>query len=160
MIAAGSASFREGAGLLAGLWAGLEVDRVFRTDPVSLARGALGLVRDVALGAILGRTATQALFDASPLYEFLARALPLGRIGDAIRRGHLYAIALSATSYHSGRSFTFVQGRPGHPVWRKSRRVVLPVELTPEHVCASAAIPIVFQPVRVRSAAGTLYFGA
>src|SRR5262249_7182341 len=41
----------------------------------------------------------------------------------------------------------------------KSRRVVLPVELTVDHVCASAAIPIVFPPVRVRSAAGDLYFG-
>src|SRR5262249_11776134 len=66
---------------------------------------------------------------------------------------------VSATSYHSGRSFTFVHGRPGHPVWQKSRRVVLPVELTVDHVCASAAIPIVFPPVRVRSAAGDLYFG-
>ena len=66
---------------------------------------------------------------------------------------------MSATSYHSGRSFTFVQGRPGHPVWQKSRRVVLPVELTIDHVCASAAIPLVFPPVRVRSAAGDLYFG-
>jgi hypothetical protein len=37
-----------------------------------------------------------------------------------------------ATSYHSGRCFTFVQGQPGHPVWVKSRRVVLPVELTVE----------------------------
>lgn len=34
---------------------------------------------------------------------------------------------MSATSYHSGRSFTFVQGRPGHPVWEKSRRLVTPL---------------------------------
>jgi NTE family protein len=37
--------------------------------------------------------------------------------------------------------------------------VVLAVELTADHVCASAAIPIVFPPVRIRSAAGDLYFG-
>ena len=47
-------------------------------------------------------------------------------IADAIARGHLYAVAVTATSYHSGRSYTFVQGRAGHPVWTKSRRVVLP----------------------------------
>jgi NTE family protein len=33
------------------------------------------------------------------------------------------------------------------------------VTLTLEHICASAAIPIVFQPVKLRSAAGELYFG-
>ncbi len=41
----------------------------------------------------------------------------------------------------------------------KSRRVVLPVELTSDHICASAAIPIVFPPVRIESIAGNLYFG-
>ena len=64
-----------------------------------------------------------------------------------------------ATSYHSGRSFTFVQGKAGHPVWAKSRRVVLPVHLTVDHVCASAAIPIVFPPVALSSDVGDVYFG-
>src|SRR6185369_10455358 len=78
---------------------------------------------------------------------------------DAIARGHLYALAITATSYHSGRSFTFVQGRPGHPVWAKSRRVVMPVEITADHVCASAAIPLVFPPVPIGCAGRDLYFG-
>src|SRR2546422_3981 len=78
----------------------------------------------------------RSLLDATPLRELIARAVPFARIADAIRHGHLYAVAISATSYHSGRSFTFVQGRPGHPVWVKSRRVVLPVELGVDHVCA------------------------
>ncbi len=158
-IAAGSASFGEATRRLAGLWGRLEVREVMRTDALSLCWGGLGLLRDVALGSLLGHTVTQGFFDTAPLRGFLARVLPLAGIKEAIRSGHLYAVAISATSYHSGRSFTFVQGRPGHPVWTKSRRVVLPVELTVDHVCASAAIPIVFPPVRVRSAAGELYFG-
>jgi NTE family protein len=68
-------------------------------------------------------------------------------------------VAVTATSYHSGRSFTFVQGRAGHPIWRKSRRVVLPVRLTHRHILASGAIPIVFPPVQIASAQGELWFG-
>jgi NTE family protein len=37
--------------------------------------------------------------------------------------------------------------------------VALAIDLTVEHVCASAAIPILFQPVCVRSSAGDFYFG-
>jgi NTE family protein len=159
MIASGSSSFGSATRALAALWARLSVEQVVRTDPISLARGGLGLMRDLCLGGLLGRTITQGMLDASPLRAHLERSLPLGGIANAIRAGHLYAVAISTTSYHSGRSFTFVQGRPGHPSWQKSRRVVLPVELTVDHVCASAAIPIVFPPVRIASAAGNLYFG-
>jgi len=158
-VAGGDGTFHEVTAQLAALWSALRVEDVFRTDLVSLGWGATGLLRDMLLGGLLGHTVTQALFDTSPLRVFLRARLPLGGIADSIRRGHLYAVAVSATSYHSGRSFTFVQGRDGHPVWSKSRRVVLPVEITLDHVLASAAIPMVFPPVRVRSAAGDLYFG-
>lgn len=158
-LAGGSGSLHDVTRQLAALWSSLRVEDVFRTDLLALGWGAAGLVRDMAVGRLLGHTVTQALFDTSPLRRFLGTALPLGGIAESIRAGHLYALAVSATSYHSGRSFTFVQGRPGHPVWSKSRRVVLPVEITLDHVLASAAIPMVFPPVRVRSAAGDLYFG-
>src|SRR5262249_56022534 len=115
---------------------------VLRREGVGVGGGALGLLRDMALGGVLGRTITQALFDTSPLRGLLAERLPLDGISTSIRQGDLFAVAVSATSYHSGRSFTFVQGRPGHPVWQKSRRVVLPVELGLGHVMASAAIPL------------------
>jgi NTE family protein len=159
MVAARSASFREATQLLAHLWAGLRVADVFRTDAPSLAAGAVGLVRDVALGSVLGRTVTQSFFDASPLCDLVARQFDPRGLPEAIAAGHLYALAITATSYHSGRCYTFVQGRRGHPVWSRSRRVVLPVEITPDHVCASAAIPLVFPPIRIRSIAGDLYFG-
>ncbi|MFN2425420.1 MAG: patatin-like phospholipase family protein, partial [Candidatus Binatia bacterium] len=108
---------------------------------------------------LLGHTVTTGFFDTSPLDEMLRTVFPTRGIADAISRGHLYAVAVTATSYHSGRSCTFVQGRPGHPIWIKSRRVVVPTILTHRHVLASSAIPILFPPVRLEQGGSGLWFG-
>jgi NTE family protein len=159
LVAARSDRFAEATREVARIWCELSVEQVFRTDLLSLARGGLWLLRDLVLGGAFGGAGTRSLLDAAPLRSLLHRLLPPRGIADGIRRGHLEAVAISATSYHSGRSFTFVQGRPGHPVWTKSRRVVLPVTLTADHVAASGAIPIVFPPVRLRAGATDLWFG-
>ena len=76
-----------------------------------------------------------------------------------IKHGHLYALAISATNYNSGKSYLFIQGTKGHPMWNRSRRVTLATKITVDHICASAAIPLVFQPVRLKTARGTAFFG-
>jgi NTE family protein len=159
VVASGSDDFRGATRRLAAIWSDLRAEQVFRADPLSLGWNGARLLRDLSLGGLLGAAGHHSLLDASPLRAFLARHARMDRVGPAIERGVLYAVAISATSYHSGRSFTFVQGRAGHPLWRKSRRVALPVELTLDHVLASAAIPLVFQPVRVATEAGALWFG-
>jgi NTE family protein len=159
LLAARGARFGEATAELARVWSGLRVEEVFRSDLASLARTGASLARDFVLGSLTGHTHTHGLLDTGPLAALLERAFPPRGIDDAIRRGRLYAVAVTATSYHSGRSFTFVQGRPGHPIWEKGRRLVLPVTLTSRHVLASCAIPIVFPPVRVTSQAGDLWFG-
>ncbi len=159
LIAAGSGDFSAATRRLADLWANLQVHDVFRTDLLALGMGAARWLRDLSLGGVLGGGGASALLDATPLEALLNHHLRLDGIRDAIDDGHLFAVAIAATSYHSGRSFIFVQGRPGHPVWMKSRRVVRPVELTVDHVRASAAIPIVFPPVAIRSAGTEVYFG-
>lgn len=155
---AGGGRLAASSAALADLWSSLTVEKVIRTDALSLAQIGLTLARDLSLGGWLGGGTAQAFFDATPLHRLLAEKLPLAGIAPAIRRGELYAVGISATSYHSGRAFTFVQGRPGHPVWRKSRRVCLPVNLTPDHILASASIPLLFPPVLVRQE-GECYFG-
>lgn len=159
LVAAHGTRFDEATAEIARIWSYLRVERVLRTDLRSLARGATGLARDFLFGGLLGGTVTTSFFDASPLHSLFERVFPGHGIAAAIRQGHLYAIAVSATSYHSGRSVTFVQGRAGHPMWTKSRRLVLPVTLRPEHILASAAIPLVFPPVRVVSQSGELWYG-
>jgi len=159
MIAAGSASIRTATQTLANLWGELSVDNVFAADALSLGLNGLRFIQDLTFGGLVGAGNAQSLLDAAPLRPFLAKHLRMEGIADAIRDGLLYAIAVSATSYHSGKSFTFVQGRPGHPLWVKSRRVTLAVPLTIDHILASAAIPLIFPPVCLRSPAGDFYFG-
>ena len=101
----------------------------------------------------------QSLLNAAPLRAFLESGCRSPASPSRFGAGHLYAIAVTATSYHSGKSFTFIQGQPGPPRVAQGRRVALPAELTLDHILASAAIPIVFQPVRLRSAAGEFWFG-
>jgi len=158
-MAAYNSSFREGAGLLAKLWSQLTVTDVFRTDTAALMRTGKNMVLDMALGGIIGGGRMDALVDTSPLSGFLARHLPMENIAKAIARGDLYAIAVTATGYHSGKAFTFVQGQPGHPLWNKSRRVALPTVLTLDHIRASSSIPIVFPPVALAMGGATAYFG-
>jgi len=159
MIAANSADFSSASQRLAHLWGDLSVHDVFRSDALALGHGGFRWLRDLALGGLIGGGTVHSLLDTAPLRAYITKHLAVEGIGEAIRAGHLYALAVSATSYHSGKSYTFIQGRVGHPVWVKSRRVSLAVELTLDHILASAAIPIVFPPVPIRSEIGECFFG-
>jgi len=158
-LASRSADFGDAGVDIARIWSELSVEKVFRSDIPALIGTGAALARDFVLGGLLGHTITTGFFDTSPLEEMLSTVFPPRGIADAISRGHLYAVAVTATSYHSGRSYTFVQGRAGHPVWTKSRRVVLPAVITHRHVMASSAIPILFPPVRLDDHGSGLWFG-
>lgn len=158
-IASYSAAFGEGTARLAQLWSQLRMTDVIRTDARALGTNALRLVLDLALGGAIGAGRVESLFDSSPLRRFLAAHLPLDAIATSLERGHLYAVAVTATGYHSGKAFTFVQGQRGHAVWNKSRRVALPATLSIDHILASSSIPLVFPPVPLPASGGQAYFG-
>ncbi|HUI82946.1 MAG TPA: patatin-like phospholipase family protein [Candidatus Binatia bacterium] len=158
-LAVGSDEFPAATRILADLWANLRPSDVFRCDLVSQAHNSLIWILDLSLGGVMGGGNARSLLDATPLREYLSARLDCSRIQDNIRRGHLYALAISATNYNSGMSYLFIQGKKGHPIWNRSRRVTLAAKITVEHICASAAIPLVFQPVRLETANGTAFFG-
>ncbi|WP_245586254.1 patatin-like phospholipase family protein [Solimonas soli] len=158
-LAAANSSFAEGAAQLARLWSQLTFSDVFRTDTRALAKTGGKLALDMALGGLIGGGRADALVDSTPLRGFLDRHLRFDGIAEAIAKGDLYALAITATGYHSGKAFTFIQGQAGHPVWNKSRRVALSTQLTLDHVRASSSIPIVFPPVALRAGAAVAYFG-
>jgi len=158
-IAMGCNEFSLATEVVARLWADLKPSDVFRCDLASQARNSITWILDLSFGALLGGGNARSLLDAAPLHHYLQKHLNCDRIQDNIRRGHLYALAVSATNYNSGKSYLFIQGAKGHPMWNRSRRVTLATRLTVDHICASAAIPLVFQPVRLRTARGTAFFG-
>ncbi len=158
-IASQHDNFSASARLLVKLWSNLQAADVYRTDTFSLLQNTGRMALDFALGGLIGAGRVRSLVDSSPLYGFLERNLPLQGIRKAVRDGGLHALAITATGYHSGRAFTFVEGKPGLPLWNKSRRVALAAEISVQHVLASAAIPIVFPPVELPTGQSTAYFG-
>jgi len=158
-LAAGADDFALTTKALAHLWASLQPTDVFRCDVLSQARNSITWIFDLSFGAVLGGGNARSFLDASPLQRYLSAHLNCDHIQDNIRRGHLYALAISATNYNSGKSYLFIQGAKGHPMWNRSRRVTLATKITVDHICASAAIPLVFQPVRLKTAKGSAFFG-
>jgi NTE family protein len=158
-LAAGCDEFVPSIKLLAKLWSELEPSDIFRCDVLSQAANSLTWILDLSFGGVAGGGNARSLLDASPLRHFLGKHLHYKRIQSNIEKGHLFAVAISATNYNSGKSYLFIQGQKGHPMWNRSRRVTLSTQITVDHICASAAIPFVFQPVKLKTECGTAYFG-
>ena len=158
-LAVGSDEFSIATKMLSHIWAEVRPSDIFRCDLLTQARNSITWILDLSFGAVLGGGNARSLLDATPLRQFLSSHKDCNRIQENIRRGYLYALAISATNYNSGKSYLFIQGAKGHPMWNRSRRVTLATKITIDHVCASAAIPLVFQPVRLKVAKGTAYFG-
>lgn len=158
-MAAQHDDFSGAAQLLVKLWSNLSASDVYRTDAAALAQNAGRLAMDFALGGMIGAGRVQSLVDSTPLSAFLGSHLRLDGIRRAVREGGLYALAVTATGYHSGRAFTFIEGKEGHPLWNKSRRLALNAEIGLDHILASAAIPIVFPPVELPVGKTRAFFG-
>ena len=158
-LATGCNNFSLATKVIAGIWSGLKPSDIFRCDVLSQAHNSLTWIMDLSFGGVLGGGHAHSLLDATPLHHFLGKHLDCNRIQENIRRGHLYALAISATNYNSGKSYLFIQGAKGHPMWNRSRRVTLATKITVDHVCASAAIPLVFPPVKLETSNGTAFYG-
>jgi len=107
-------------------WKQLEVQRVYRIHPGHLA---WALLRGAA-GTLLGRRREEAvvrgLADMSPLRDFLAPQIDFAGIDANIATGRLRALALSATSYASGETVTFVHGAQDVSMWRRAQVQEMP----------------------------------
>jgi NTE family protein len=158
-LAAGCDEFASATCLLADMWAGLQPSDVFHCDLVTQAHNSLTWILDLSFGGITGGGHARSLLDATPLRHFLGRHLDCDRIQTNIKRGHLSALAISATNFNSGKSYLFIQGAKGHATWQRVRLVTVATKITVDHICASAAIPMIFEPVQLKIPRGSAFFG-
>ncbi|MFN2566369.1 MAG: patatin-like phospholipase family protein [Gemmatimonadaceae bacterium] len=147
-------SFPEAVDELVALWRGLTTDHVFRVDASSLLRNAARWgARLVSGGAGTGVGTTRGLLDTSPLHAYLERALrpergQLTGIDYNLHRGVLRAVAIGTTSFTTGLSVIWVQGR-AIELWERPKRRSVQTWLGLDQVMASAALPLLFPLVQI-----------
>ena len=145
-------TFRESAEELTHLWEELVPESVFRVDTSSLLWNVVRSGTQLVAGA-RGEPRVRGMVDTEPLASFLAEAMAthdgeLSGISYNLERGVLSALAISTTSYTTGQSVTWVQGRD-IATWRRPNRLAVGTRIGIEHVMASAALPIFFPAVEI-----------
>ncbi len=101
---------------------------------------------------VLGGGAEAAgLFDVTPMARLIEREIPWRAVARTLRHGHLSALSVSATEVASGRTVIFMQTGPDGtlPTTAPPRTIIRGALIGPLHALASAAIPILFPPVRI-----------
>ena len=114
-LASHSGAFHERVERLAALWCGLTVDQVFRVGPFGLFSNFIRWALRLASGGRVS-SAGRGMVDTQPLRELLNRVLNsqdgvLPCVEGNLCAGGLKALAITASSYTTGRSVTWVQGR-------------------------------------------------
>jgi NTE family protein len=148
-LASNPGSLAAAVGTLRREWKRLTADMVYRVRPTSIIRSSIRWTLQFLLGRRSGPGVMRGLMDLSPLRRFLGETVVLEGIARNIAAGNLDALALSATSYTTGKTVTFVQGSERVPTWERALRAAIRVELQLDHVLASASIPIVFPAVKL-----------
>ena len=126
------------------LWSELKLSRVLGFG----VRQIMGIPR-LALGGIGGDGT--GLFDVRPMAELVQREISWRSVARNLRRRRLRALCVSTTEISTGRTVVFMQTSPDSviPAHAPPRTLFRADHIGPQHALASAAIPLLFPPVRI-----------
>jgi NTE family protein len=124
------------------LWSELELTRVLGFG----VRQVLTLPR-VLLGGGLGH----GLFDVRPMADIVEREISWRAVSRCLRKRMFRALTVSCTEVSTGRTVVFMQVSPdvAAPMSAPPRTLFRADRIGPHHALASAAIPLLFPPVRI-----------
>ncbi len=124
------------------LWSGLELTRVL----------GFGLRQVISLPRVLlGGPEGSGLFDVTPMAELVQREISWRAVSRCLRKNVLRALTVSCTEVSTGRTVVFMQTAPNLtiPTSPPPRTLFRSDRIGPHHALASAAIPLLFPPVRI-----------
>lgn len=152
-LASHHGSFLQSVNELSHLWGDLTVDNVFRVDTRSLTLNVVRWLRQLGTGGTGKKSEPRGLVDTTPLNRYLSEVLhavdgELTGIQYNLERGRLEALAISTSSYTTGNSVTWLQGRNVEP-WERPQRKTRPTTMTVSHIMASAALPLLFPAIQI-----------
>lgn len=152
-LASHHGTFPQAVEELVGLWSELTPERVFRSGPGSLSWNVARWGLRLLSGGRLPTPTVQGLVDTSPLREYLEEAMAaiegeITGIDYNLHRGVLKAVAISTTSYTTGQSVIWVQGRDIE-LWERPNRKSIKTKIGVDHVMASSALPLIFPAVPI-----------
>ena len=154
VLAAEAHHWRRAVAGLERVWANFQSSQVFHVDASHMVRaGAHWVLALISGGMVL--SPPKSVLDNSPLRELLGVHVDCSGIRRSIERGHLRAFALCASSYSTGRTVAFFDGIDSIRDWSRVQRIGVRTQLTLDHLMASAAIPLLFPPIRI----GDEYYG-
>ncbi|MGE3491612.1 MAG: patatin-like phospholipase family protein [Vicinamibacterales bacterium] len=155
-LAARQAPFDDKVEQLARMWESLRIDSVFRVDLRDLASRTLRWGGRLMSGGQSPLPPAKSFVDTVPLREMLERELQadggvLRGIPESLTQGWLRSFALTASSYTTGQSITWVQTREDEliPTWERPQRRSEICAIRVDHVMASAALPFFFPAIEV-----------
>jgi NTE family protein len=158
-LAASQGAFPDKLERLAEIWTGLQIEDVFRVDVRDLASRTLRWGGRLLSGGRHPLPRARSMVDTEPLRRLLAGLLEadgtgIPGIAKSLHAGWLRAIALTASSYTTGQSVTWIQTRDdcGIQTWERPQRKSESCGLRVDHVLASCALPFFFPAVQVDNA--------
>lgn len=142
-IGARAHSLREAVQSLEEVWANFRVEQVVQSNSLTMLRSGLHWMASLLSAGWIAKP-PRSLFDTTPLYELLARAVPLDQIPVQIAAGRLHALAVATTSYTTGQAVAFFDGTDSVDGWNRASRAGRRRHIDLDVLMASAAIPFIF----------------
>ncbi|MBT9443053.1 MAG: patatin-like phospholipase family protein [Acidovorax sp.] len=161
-LACGADNFDRAVRRIARVWRQFHASQVYGADSLSVMRSGARWLTLVSLGWALARwrrMRPKSLLDNTPLEKLLVKMVPLVRLPRLIRKGHLTALAVTASSYSSGEHVTFFEAAAPVKPWVRSQRKAASDRITHEHLLASSAIPFIFPAKGIEVDDHVEYFG-
>ncbi len=136
-------SFENAVEKLNFLWSQISPEQVFKTDFLSMNNFSFGFLGQ--------QKKIDSILDTTPLYSLLNQHCDFSKIKKNLDANLIESLIITTNNYTSGNAVSFVQTSTSKLTWKDSRRRAVLAEINANHVMASAAIPMLFPPIKIGS---------